>query len=57
MDLLNDPGVFPFRKIVINQFPFGKATGKHSPLAACFKHVEYGIENIPQRMFSLAIVV
>jgi hypothetical protein len=56
MYLFDDPGVLPFGKIVVNQLPFWKTAWQHTPLAACFKQIKDGIENIPQRMFSFAIV-
>lgn len=57
MDLLNCPCVLPIGEVVINQFPFGEASGKHAPLAACFEQIKDGIENVAQRMFSVAFVV
>lgn len=57
MYLFDNPSVLPFSEIVINQLPAGEALGQHTPLAACFKQIEDGIENISQRMLSFAVVI
>ena len=57
MYLFYDTVVLPFSEIVINQFPVWETARHHAPLTACFNQIENGIENIPQRMFSLAVVV
>ena len=56
MYLFDDTVVLPFGKIVINQFPFWKISRQHAPLAAGFKKLKDGIENISQRMYSFAVV-